>query len=537
MNRLLDARRVLVAIVALGLFALAARSVTDPDLWWHLRTGQLILRNHAVFHSDPYSFTRLGQPWVNHEWLSDVFLFAVYRVSGWGGLIVAFSAITAAAFLLVFLRCPGPPSVAAVATIWAGVASIPLWGVRPQLLSLLLISVFLLILDPRQHDPPQHDPRQHDSSRKGDSPQQGDSRNRNKDAAGDEVSAKRPGLLWWIPPLTLLWVNLHAGYAAGIALVGLFLVGHALDSAFGFEPWVQAAPRIRRLAWVLGVSIAVIPLNPNGSKMFWYPLATLRSPAMQRHIAEWFSPDFHQPQYWAALAMILASLLAVAVSPRRVLPRELVLLFTTMYMGLHSVRHLAIYLLVAAPILAGLAEAWVASCAAFHRHDPPNRSERAPVPGKIRMGLNAILLAALLAFAMARVHFVVGRQAETEAARFPEAAVGFLSTHHPPGPLFNYYDWGGYLIWKLYPGVPVYVDGRADLYGDAFMDSFAQTYGLTNHWEAPLASWQIRTVLVPPSAPLASVLRSRAGWSQIYSDSQAVILTEGTSTSGQSTRK
>ena len=406
---------------------------------------------------------------------------------------------------------------------------------RPQLLSLLLISVFLLILDSPQHDSPQHDPRQQDSSRKDDSRHPDSSRN--KDAAGDDFSAKRPNLLWSIPPLTLLWVNLHAGYAAGIALVGLFLVGHALDSAFGFEPWVQAAPRIRRLAWVLGVSIAVIPLNPNGSKMFWYPLATLRSPAMQRHIAEWFSPDFHQPQYWAALAMILASLLAVALSPRRVLPRELLLLFTTMYMGLHSVRHLAIYLLVAAPILAGLAEAWVGSCAAFDRHDPPGRSEAAPVPGKIRMGLNALLLAALLAFAMARVHFVVGRQAETEAARFPEAAVGFLSTHHPPGPLFNYYDWGGYLIWKLYPGVPVYIDGRADLYGDAFMDSFAETYGLTNHWEAPLESWQIRTVLVPPSAPLASVLGSRAGWSQIYSDSQAVILTKGISTFGQSTGK
>jgi hypothetical protein len=451
---------------------------------------------------------------VNHEWLSDVFLFAVYRGSGWGGLIVAFSTITAAAFLLVFRRCPGPPSMAAAATIWAGVASIPLWGVRPQMLSLLLISVFLLILD---------------SSLKDDS--------RNKDAAGEDFSTERPHLLWWIPPLMLLWVNLHAGYAAGIALVGLFLVGHALDSAFGFEPWAQAAPRIRRLAWVLGVSLAVIPLNPNGSKMFWYPLATLRSPAMQRHIAEWFSPDFHQPQYWAALAMIMASLLAVALSPRRVLPRELLLLFTTMYMGLRSVRHLAIYLLVAAPILVGLAEAWVENCAVLHRHDPPGRSETAPVPGKIRMGLNALLLAALLAFAMARVHFVLGRQAETEAARFPAAAVAFLSTHRPPGPLFNYYDWGGYLIWKLYPGVPVYIDGRADLYGDAFMDSFARTYDLTNHWEAPLESWQIRTVLVPPSAPLASVLGSRADWNQIYSDPQAVILTKSISTFGQSTRK
>jgi hypothetical protein len=526
MNPLLDARRVLVGIVALGLFALAARGVTDPDLWWHLRTGQLILQNHAVFHADPYSFTRLGQPWVNHEWLSDVFLYAVYRVSGWGGLIVAFSAITAAAFLLVFLRCPGRPPMAAAVTIWAGVAAIPLWGVRPQMLSLLLISVFLLILDSAQKD---------------DAPQKNDSAprdySRNKDAGGDDFSSERPHLLWWIPPLTLLWVNLHAGYAAGIALVGLFLVGHALDSAFGFEPWVRSALRIRRLASVLLVSLAVIPLNPNGSKMFGYPLATLRSPAMQRHIAEWFSPDFHQPQYWAALAMILASLLALALSPRPVLPRELLLLFTTMYMGLHSVRHLAIFLLVAAPMLGGLADAWVRNRAAFTRHDPPGGAEAAPAPRKIRRWLNAMVLAALLAFALARVHFVVGRQAETEAARFPAAAVAFLSTHRPPGPLFNYYDWGGYLIWKLYPGVPVYIDGRADLYGDAFMDGFARTYDLTNHWQAPLESWQIRTVLVPPSAPLASVLDSGAGWKQIYADPQAVILTKGISTSGQSTRK
>jgi hypothetical protein len=206
-------------------------------------------------------------------------------------------------------------------------------------------------------------------------------------------------------------------------------------------------------------------------------------------------------------------------------------------MGLHSVRHLAIFLLVAAPVLGGLADAWVGNRAAFNRHDPPGGSEAAPVPGKIRIGLNAMMLAALLAFALARVHFVVGRQAETEAARFPAAAVAFLSTHRPPGPLFNYYDWGGYLIWKLYPGVPVYIDGRADLYGDAFMDSFARTYDLTNHWEAPLESWQIRTVLVPPSAPLASVLGSRAGWKQIYADPQAVILTKGISTFGQSTRK
>ncbi|HLN84240.1 MAG TPA: hypothetical protein VK355_11540, partial [Candidatus Binatia bacterium] len=84
-----------MAILALGLFTMAVRPLTDPDVWWHLRTGQLTLQNHSVFHTDPYSFTRFGQPWINHEWLSDVLLFGIYRLAGFGGLIVAFAAVVA----------------------------------------------------------------------------------------------------------------------------------------------------------------------------------------------------------------------------------------------------------------------------------------------------------------------------------------------------------------------------------------------------------------------------------------------------------
>ena len=87
---------------------MAARSATDPDLWWHLRTGQLIVQNHAVFHADPYSFTRFGQPWVDHEWLSQVLMFGLYRLAGWGGLIAGFAAVVATAFMVVLLRCSGP---------------------------------------------------------------------------------------------------------------------------------------------------------------------------------------------------------------------------------------------------------------------------------------------------------------------------------------------------------------------------------------------------------------------------------------------
>src|SRR5271168_4264532 len=111
-NELLQTRRLFVIILALGLFTMAARGVTDPDVWWHLRTGQLIIQNHHVFHNDPYSFTRFSQPWVDHEWLSQIFIFVLYRVAGWTGLIAGFAALIATAFLLVFQRSPGRPFIA-----------------------------------------------------------------------------------------------------------------------------------------------------------------------------------------------------------------------------------------------------------------------------------------------------------------------------------------------------------------------------------------------------------------------------------------
>src|SRR5271170_6069426 len=74
---MLDSRRLFLFVAAIGVFAMAVRGVVDPDVWWHLRTGQLILQNHHLFNSDPYSFTRFGQPWVNHEWLSDSLMYGL----------------------------------------------------------------------------------------------------------------------------------------------------------------------------------------------------------------------------------------------------------------------------------------------------------------------------------------------------------------------------------------------------------------------------------------------------------------------------
>jgi hypothetical protein len=485
---LLQTPRVFVAILALGLFTMAARSVTDPDVWWHLRTGQLIVQTHAVFHADPYSFTRFGQPWIDHEWLAQVLIFGLYKLAGWGGLIVAFGTVVAGTFLIVFSRCCGRPYLAGVITLLGAFASAPSWGVRPQMLTLLLASILLLVL---------------------------------------ERSYEHPKLLWWTPALMLLWVNLHAGYALGIALLALFLVGDAMDAAFGFKQSASHAEppfasRFRALALAIVACLAVVPLNPYGTRMYSYPFETLNSRTMQSYIGEWFSPNFHQSDYWPTLALILLTLILPVFSPRRLRPLELLLLCVATYAALRSVRHIAIYALIVVPIISAMAQAWL------NEHRLAQRlvaKSRPMTPAKTFV--NAILLGSFLVFTVARVGYVSSGQAQTEAQKFPAAAVSFIAAHRPPGPMLNHYNWGGYFIWKLYPDYKVFIDGRADLYGDAFMDELASIYYLKGAaWRGLFERWGIQTVVLPPDAPLVTALTALPDWRVIYSDNQAVILTK-----------
>ncbi len=477
---LLQTRRVFVAVLVLGLFAMAVRSVTDPDVWWHLRTGQWILQHHQVPRADPYSFTRPGQPWVAHEWLSEVLMLALYRAGGASGLMIGFAALIAVSFCLVFQRCSGRPYLAAVLTLWGALASVTTWGARPQMLSLFLASVFLFLL---------------------------------------EGSLQRPWMLWWTPPLMLLWVNLHAGYLIGIGFVALFLAGEAADVALGAQPWPQAAPRLRRLALSLFLCLGVVPLNPNGLHMFLYPFETLHSPAMHQFIQEWFSPNFHDPAYFPLLLTLLALPAGFAVCAERPPVRDLVLLAVTIPAALRSVRHIPILMLVIIPVLTRLAEAWLRGRGAMRLLELGKAS-----PGPRRMAVNISVLIAFTVFTVIRVREVVRTQPEAEARHFPLAAVAFLDQQRPPGLLLGHYNWGGYLIWKLYPQYQVFIDGRADVYGDELMDMFADSYSLSDDWARALQRYSICTLLLPPDSPLITALRYDPQWRPLFEDSGAVIL-------------
>jgi hypothetical protein len=466
------AKHTFLAVLFLGLFAMAARNVTDSDIWWHLKTGQYIAEHRSIPHTDPFSYTRAGEPWVAHEWLTEVLLYGLERTTGFGGLIVVFAAVLCAAFFLLYLRCGPDPYVAGVAMLYAAWATMPVWGVRPQVLSLLLTSLWLLILEGSERD---------------------------------------PNLLWWTVPLTLLWVNLHAGFALGLVLLALFLAGELAERVLGFSQ--PGALRLPVAALILLLDLLIVPLNPNGLRMFTYPIDTLRSTAMQNYIAEWASPNFHHAEYWPFLLVVLATFAALSWSRRELRPRDLLLLLVSLYAGLCAIRMTPLFVLIAVPLLCQrLAD----------RSKNPSHPLR--LPPVSRPWLNGGIVLAMALFAGAHTAQVIKRQPQAETERFPARAVAFLESH-PSGPIFNHYDWGGYLIWRLYPSTRVFIDGRADLYGEQLLDQFAGTYQFKGAWQQTFEHWGIDTVLVPADSALATGLRNSPDWTVAYEDSQAAVLT------------
>jgi hypothetical protein len=489
MRGLLRIDHAFTAVLFLGLFGMAARTVADPDVWWHLRTGQYISEHKSIPHTDPFSYTRAGEPWVAHEWLTELLLYTVQRMLGWGGLILLFAAVVCAAFYLLYLRCGNAIFAAGPATLLAAWATAPLWGVRPQILSLLLTSLWLLIL---------------------------------------ERSERLPGLLWWTLPLMLLWVNLHAGFVLGLVLSTMFLAGDFIEHRLGLSI-EQSAARLRKAALILLLDVLIVPLNPNGLRMFAYPVETLRSPAMQNYIAEWASPNFHHAEYWPFLLLVLITLAALSWSSVQVRPRDLLLLLVTLFAGLSSIRLIPLFVLIALPLICRRLGNWPGRSSPPLRHQVASPFLKTMLHGGIVLGMAA--------FISIHTAHVIQSQPEAERLHFPAGAVSFLRDHPPAGPLFNHYDWGGYLIWNLYPSTHVFIDGRADLYaqlggraGGRFdhpplLNQFADTYQFKGDWRQSLECWHIGTVLVPGESALAVGLGNAPGWTVAYEDSQAVILT------------
>lgn len=470
-------------VVSIALFLIlagfAVRGANDPDLWWHLATGRLISNNlangqslaQAIPHTDPFSFTFADQPWIAHEWLTDVVMYQVHNLAGLPGLMVLFGAIIGLAYWLMFdLAVKGEQqlTLAVVVTIWAAVISVGFWGPRPQMINLLFTAVTLsLVWRWRASD--NHD------------------------------------LAYAVPFVVALWANMHSGFMIGIVLPVVFVVADVVqDVVMGS---VRGGRYLNHLVLILCCVIAAAFTSPYGVKLLLYPFQTLASPVMQTHILEWQSPDFHLWEYRLFAGAVFAGLFIIGTSPRLMQLPSVVLFCGAAAAGLISVRNIPLFALVAIPVITTYG-----ADLGFARKTHNQRFAR-----KTSLALIALALALALALTLRAIN----ANQNTTAERFPVQAVDFLESTGAAGPMFNEYQFGGYLIWR---GWPVYIDGRADVYGDHLLQYLELSNARDTRWDQTLADWEIDTALLYADSPLRNLMIASGDWIEVYRDEQSTVV-------------
>jgi hypothetical protein len=504
MFRWLTLPRLVVALTFLAIFTMAARVSVDTDTWWHLRTGQWIVERGAVPQTDPFSHTRLGAAWRIPGWLVQAPLYLIFETFGYGGLNLFTAAFVTLTFALVYPACTGHPLLRAFTLVLAAAASGIYWSARPQIVSLALAAAFALILH--------------------------------------QYRWQRVNRLWLLPLLMVAWANAHGGFAIGFILIGLTLAGQvlaALQGQFFFEPGPLAAQSsstlrtFRALGGVAAACVLAVVLNPAGAEMLSYPFKTVGIGALRDFIQEWQSPNFHAVEAQPFLWLLLATFAVVALSGRKADVTDLALVLGTAYLGFYAGRNMPLLAVVAPPLLTRHAQAVIDAIRARLAPTGVGGGEAllgggapaAAEPPAGNLGLNWVLLAVFAAVAALKVATVLPAVVnERELARFtPQAAVEYIRRERPAGPLFNSYNFGAYLTWALYPDYPVYVDGRTDLYDDAFLREYLRVALGRPGYQAVLDRHGIRLVLVEADSLLGDRLREDPAWRQLYGDDVAAV--------------
>ena len=435
----------------------------DSDTYWHIAVGKWILDHGAFPHTDIYSFTRNGEAWISSSWLAQVLYAAAYEAVGWAGPVMLAAASIASAFaLFAFMLGSRMPARYAIAVaLWALLLSVSHLFARPHVLVLPLMLAWV----------------------------QGLLR------ASEQ---REPPSLWLLPLLTL-WANLHGGFVFGLALVAPI----ALDALWNADKPQRVRVAIRWAVFAFA-ALAACCVTPYGWNSILASRKILDLGELLHLIYEWMPVDFGH--FGPFEACILASIAAALHYGVRLTPPRILLLLGLLHMALSHVRNVEIFALLAPlVVLTPLSSQFALRPARFARMAFPTASA---------MMLAVILAASSWALAAVRPPVPPANQA-------PAAAVEVLKQHGARR-ILNDLPFAGYFISR---GIPVFVDGRAELYGEAFVMAYYRAMQLkdVNVLLDLLDRYEIDAVALTPATPAASFMDHAGGWKRIYADDTAVV--------------
>jgi hypothetical protein len=496
MKPLLDKFTLPVTVLAiLFLFKFLNPSLDDPDFYWHLKTGEYIFSHSAVPMTDPFAFTSIGMPWVAHEWLTELVLYGAMQFLGFTGIRLLVATMLCASFYLLFQLTQKLVNGEAKALIIASAffaALMPYWSPRPQIFTFFFFSTYLwLLLDYKY--------------------------------AG---SSKR---FWLLPAIMVLWVNLHGAFLVGIALVLIFLVTEWAMHFYASRDNRMVRKDLTRLSIFSWLTCLATLINPQFFHIWAYPFQLVSMEVAKGAIAEWQSPNFHLLFYKIHLTLIIAFFLAFIYSRKKPDLTELFIPLFFISAGLVSQRHLpltsfvllgffgAIYRHIEVPFNLSFTKKYqlIVSQTA--------KSEVNPLFASV---INLSLF--LIVVALVGSGAITQEKDEETLGMIPVGAANYIRENRISGNMFNDYNFGGYLIYKLAPTQKVFIDGRADLYGDKFVNDYLDIYSGKAGWKEKFEKFSIDYVICDKNSALRQLLLSEGSFKEGYSDKfHSVLLRNG----------
>ena len=465
---------VMLAAVLVVLTVLTVRSrLDDPDLWWHLKTGEIIWNTHSIPSVDLFSFTTNNHPWTAHEWLSQVTIYGAWKAGGLSGLMIWLCVFPSALFIAGYVLCSLYSGNAKVALLGALViwlfATIGL-AVRPHVIGYLLLTCEFLVIH--------------------------------------LARTRNPRWFLALPPLFAIWVNCHGSFIFGLMILGAFLFCSFFDFQRGSlvsSRWEK--PQRRMLIIGLFLSIAGLFVNPVGFKQLIYPLDVMLNQSIGlASVDEWQAVKLDDVRALGMLVVGTFILLWTLVRRNLIYLDELVVLGLGFGMAARHSRMLFVFGVLAAPILCRLlSNAW-------------DRYE----PARDRWYANAVMM--LLAVIVVALSFPGAADLEAQMKKNnPVKAVEYIRRTGLSGRMLNDYNYGGYLIWAL-PEQKVFMDGRADVYEwTGVLGEFAAWAQLRSDPKILLDKYRVDFCLMSKGAPMSRVMPYLPGWKKIYSDELSVI--------------
>jgi len=480
---------ILLIAIFWGIVASGPRILNfDGDLPRHILTGNLILQTRAVPTTDVFSFRTTGYPSFPHEWFSQVLFAALYNFLDLDGIVLLTALVIMLTWGVVYRQAihKSKSFFLSLFLIALGMAASQIHVLpRPHVFTYLLTAIWILLLE--------------------------------------SINENNTGRWWILPLVMLLWVNTHGMFVLGIFILVVYLVGDFLDQPA--LTWFRSR-KTKSLLLAGGTALIATLLSPSGPKI-WEAISSLGSNAyIISRIPEYQSPNFHLPETWPFLMILFPTIIGFARLTEKVSWKDILLVVTFTGFGLYTSRMIPLFAIVVTPITASAIADWT-----WKEYSQSRLFVMEENIFKINSTSNGlvwifaiVLIASVLLQSGGRID-PAGQGNLFDKRFFPVDATAWLETHPQNGRMFNEFDWGGYLLLKLWPDQQIFMDGHTHIYGEALTREYEKVITLSTDWHEVLAKHDVNWVIVRVNSPLAKTLSTSPEWVTTYEDQTAIIFT------------